>query len=102
RFDDANRSIQFAKPGIEINLGSIGKGYALDRVAEVISAEGVNDYLIHGGHSSIVSRGDHGNSAERVSAGSPTEGWWIGLRHPLLPKRRTIELRLKNCAIGTS
>jgi thiamine biosynthesis lipoprotein len=102
RFDDANHSVQFAVPGLEINLGSIGKGYALDRVTEVIEAEGIHDLLIHGGHSSIVARGDHGISAERASADGPTAGWWIGLRHPLLPKRRIIELRLKNNAVGTS
>ena len=30
-------------------LGSIGKGYTLDRCAEVFACEGVNDYLLHGG-----------------------------------------------------
>jgi thiamine biosynthesis lipoprotein len=102
RFDDANRSLQFDVRGLEINLGSIGKGYALDRVTEVIEAEGVHDLLIHGGHSSVVARGNHGIAARRDSETSPTTGWWIGLRHPLLPKRRIIELRLQNNAVGTS
>src|SRR5207249_7239798 len=30
------RTVSFHRPGLEINLGSIGKGYALDRVAELL------------------------------------------------------------------
>src|SRR5712691_3971788 len=36
--DHASRSIRFAQPGVEINLGSIGKGYALDRAVSLIGA----------------------------------------------------------------
>src|SRR6266478_3512254 len=34
--DHKSRTVRFAQPGVEINLGSIGKGYALDRVASLI------------------------------------------------------------------
>jgi len=32
-FDDASRTVRFQRSGMELNLGSIGKGYALDRMA---------------------------------------------------------------------
>src|SRR5207245_2618942 len=34
--DREARTIAYRRPGLEINLGSIGKGYALDRVAELL------------------------------------------------------------------
>ena len=51
------KTIQFLQPGIEINFNSIGKGYALDRVAHFLDEQGASDYLWHGGSSSILARG---------------------------------------------
>jgi thiamine biosynthesis lipoprotein len=82
----ANCSIAFRRPGITINLNSIGKGYALDRMAELLTAAGVDDYLIHGGKSSVLARG----------------GWPIGLRHPLRPALRVAEFNLRDEALSTS
>ncbi len=85
-FDAARNAVHFDRPGIEFNLGSIGKGYALDRAAEVITAAGVTRFLLHGGNSSIVARGQ----------------WQIGLRHPLKPQQPLGEIKLEDCALGTS
>ena len=46
-----------SRPGVRLNLGSIGKGYALDRAAEVLAAAGIGDFLFHGGQSSMIARG---------------------------------------------
>ena len=92
RFDDQQRTLAFARPGMEINLGAIGKGYALDRCAERLLEAGISDFLLHGGQSSIVARGD-------VAGGS---GWLVGLRDPVRPERRIAEIRLRNRALGTS
>src|SRR5207237_10259328 len=43
------RTVRFLRPGVELNLGSIGKGYALDRGAEVLRARGERSALLHGG-----------------------------------------------------
>ncbi|HEV2970125.1 MAG TPA: FAD:protein FMN transferase [Pirellulales bacterium] len=93
-FDDERRTFRFLKCGIEINLGSIGKGYALDRCGELLEARGVSDFMLHGGQSSLLARGSHG-----MMAG---EGWWVGLRDPLRPAERLGEIRLRNRALGTS
>ena len=50
------------------------------------------DYLIHGGHSSILARG-----ARSIQAPSPE--WRVALRHPLRPDRRLAEIKLCNCAV---
>src|SRR5262245_40683895 len=51
--DRGSRSVRYLKPGLEINLGSIGKGYALDRVAALLRGEwNLTSALLQGGHSS--------------------------------------------------
>ncbi len=93
--DDERRTIRFARPGMELNLGSVGKGYALDRCAEVLDAAGVEDYLIHGGQSSILARGCRHDTSEIAP-------WCIAVRHPLRSQRRLAELIVRDRAVGTS
>ena len=95
QLDPASRSVRFARPGLEINLGSIGKGYALDRCAELLAAEGVHDVLLHGGSSSVLARGSH-------AAEATEPGWLIGVRNPLRPDRRLGQFRLVDRALATS
>lgn len=92
--DSQQQTIQFLRPEIEINFNSIGKGHALDRVAEYLDEKGVCDYLWHGGSSSILARGRN--------RASPEECWSIGLRHPLEPEQRIAEFHLRNRALGTA
>ncbi len=56
--DPDRRTIRFLKPGMKINLGALGKGYALDRCAERLLASGMAHFLLHGGQSSVLARGD--------------------------------------------
>jgi len=92
--DPQRRTARFTRPGMQINLGSIGKGYALDRCAELLSAHGVNDYLLHGGNSSVLARGSRTAQAD--------EGWAVGLRNPHRPQRRLGEICLRDGALATS
>lgn len=55
--DARARTIRFAKPGIGIDLGAIGKGWALDGASEVIREAGVDCALLHGGTSSVIAIG---------------------------------------------
>jgi thiamine biosynthesis lipoprotein len=91
------RTVYFTRSGVRINLGSIGKGYALDRAAEVLAERGIGDFLFHGGQSSVLARGRRAGAA-----GESTAGWIVGLRHPLRPERRLAEIRLCDRALGTS
>jgi thiamine biosynthesis lipoprotein len=55
---DENRStIRFAHDGMMIDLGSIGKGYALEVASEVLREAGLERALIHGGTSTICAIG---------------------------------------------
>jgi thiamine biosynthesis lipoprotein len=92
--DDTDCTVKFLKPGVEINLNSIGKGYALDRAAAHLDEQGVRDYLWHGGRSSVLARG--------CNRADPSRCWTLGLRDPLEPSRRLAEIYLRDRALGTA
>ncbi|MCA9239384.1 MAG: FAD:protein FMN transferase [Planctomycetales bacterium] len=88
-----DRTMRLTKPGVEVNFNGIGKGYALDCAAELLLTEGVGRFLLHGGRSTLVARGNR-------PGGEP--GWGIGLRHPLRPQLRLAEFSLVDSAFSTS
>lgn len=94
--DRATHSVRFAIDGLALNLGAIGKGHALDRAAKALAAAGVRDFLMHGGNSSVLARGNR-----QRSEGTPP-GWTVALRHPLRPDVRLAEFDLVDQALGTS
>lgn len=93
-FDDERHTLGFLEQEVELNLGSIGKGYALDRCAELLHEHEIGDFLLHGGHSSVLGFGSHG--------ATPGEGWLVGMRNPLRPSKRLGEVRLGDGALATS
>lgn len=92
-FDREKGTVRFDVEGVEINLGAIGKGYALDRAADVLLGQGSRDFLFQGGSSSVVARG---------SEGEKSAGWTIGIVHPLRPDSRLGVLTLVDQALGSS
>jgi thiamine biosynthesis lipoprotein len=92
--DPEARSVRYLRTGLEINLGSIGKGYALDRAATILrQRQNLPGALLHGGHSSVYAIGTEPGD-ER--------GWAVSLSHPWEPDRRIAMLRLRDRALGTS
>ena len=105
--DRSDSTIRVLAPGLEIDLGAFGKGYALDRICEAllpasavdeeVSREtspryGVSNFLLHGGFSSLRAHGTHHGH----------DGWPVGLRNPLFPDRNYATLLLKDRALATS
>jgi thiamine biosynthesis lipoprotein len=89
-----SQAVRFDRPGVEINLGSIGKGYALDRASQLLRRRyGVRSGLLHAGRSSVYAIGTPPGSAD---------GWPIAIRHPWLPDRQLGTIRLQDQALGTS
>jgi thiamine biosynthesis lipoprotein len=88
------RTVRFLRPGLEINLGSIGKGYAVDRMAELLRDDyNIPAFLLHGGHSSVYAKGTPDNDPR---------GWAVGLKHPWDEERRLGQVWLRDRALGTS
>lgn len=117
--DIGSRSVRLLVPGLEINLGAIGKGHTLDRCAELLVSRGIHEFVIHGGNSSVLAKGKRTNAEDsgdfrtvddnlQSSAPSPQPPvpnpllWSIGLRHPLRPEERLAEFVLRDQALGTS
>ncbi len=88
------QTIRLAKAGMSINLGAIGKGDALDRLAGQLRRRGLTDFLIHGGNSSVIAVGSQTLGSEM--------GWAVGIAHPTKPKRRLGGLWLRDMALATS
>ncbi len=91
--NELDRSVKFRVPGLELNFGGIGKGYALDVAADYLLRSGVLSALMHGGSSSIRALG--------CPAGQD-RGWPIAVKHPWHPDRVLGTLWLKDGAMGTS
>lgn len=91
-FDNSAQTVRFLRDGVALNLGGIGKGYALDRSARRLARDGIEHFLMHGGRSSMLARGERRGLT----------GWKIGLRHPLRPDWHLGDILLRDRALGTS
>ena len=81
-----DRTLRFTRPGVELNLGAIGKGYAVGCVAAHLRQTGVAQALVSAGDSSVE------------AVGAPTGGWPIALRGHDASSR----LWLRHGALATS
>ncbi len=86
------REIRFDVEGLEIDLGGIAKGYAVDRAAEILRRHGVEAALVSGGASSIVA----------VGAPPGERAWRIRLRHPYGKRPSGERVWLKNFSLSVS
>lgn len=89
--DPERQSVRFGKPGMDLDPGGIGKGYAVDRMVEVLKSAGIGSALISAGGSSIYGLGSPGGS-----------GWKVQIRDPQAPSRTIEEMVLKNESMSTS
>ena len=87
-------TVQFRRPGLKLNFGAIGKGYALDRAAGLLRRDwGIESALLQGGGSSMLGVG--------VPPNDP-RGWPVSIRHPE-PSRPSLDVvHLKDQGLGTS
>ena len=92
--DRDRQTVRYLSKGLEINLGGIGKGYALDRAAELLRRDwSVGSALLHGGSSSVRAVGTPPGQAR---------GWPVVIRHPWNPDHRLGTLYLADAGMGTS
>ncbi len=94
-FDSGSKTVRLKRRGVELNLGAIGKGYALDRAAAQMRATGIRNAHFHAGFSSVYAVGDFPGATRGA-------GWPVGIRHPLRPERDFAILHLADCGMGTS
>jgi thiamine biosynthesis lipoprotein len=84
--------VRAAADGIRVDLGGIGKGYAVDLVAELLEEWGVERALVHGGFSSVVA----------LEPPADLGGWPLTLSDPREPSRTFRRLGMRQAAISAS
>jgi thiamine biosynthesis lipoprotein len=55
--DPTTFAIRFVQPGVMLDFGAIGKGYAIERAAQLLQEAGITSALIHGGTSTVYGLG---------------------------------------------
>ncbi len=92
QLDSAHSSVRFAQRGVEIDPGGIGKGYAVDRIASVLKANGIQSALVSAAGSSIYALG--------TPPGEP--GWQLQIKDPKNPSKSVATVALKDASMSTS
>jgi thiamine biosynthesis lipoprotein len=57
--DKKNKTIRFTCPGVKLDFGGFGKGYALDKVVAILKEHRIKNALISFGESSVYALGSH-------------------------------------------
>ena len=91
--DPHQRTVRFLRPGVELDPGGVGKGYAVDRMAAVLREAGVERFFISAGDSSLY-----------AGEAPPTElrGWRVRIRDGEDQSAPGHELYLRNESLSTS
>ena len=93
QLDPIARTVRFERPGVELDPGGIGKGYAVDRMVDVLRRMGVQAALVSAGGSSIY--------ALRAPPDQP-RGWRVTIRAPEDPRTSAADVWLKDTSLSTS
>lgn len=93
QLDPGPRTVRFARPGMELDPGGIGKGYAVDRMVEILKQAGVRNALVSASGSSIYGLG---------APPDRPQGWPITIRTPRDPSAVATHVVLKNMSLSTS
>jgi thiamine biosynthesis lipoprotein len=90
--DRSTGTVRFDWPGVELDLGGIGKGYAVDRVVELLRRRGVTSALVNLGGSSIYGLG----------APPGEDAWEIGIQDPRRSTRIALTVPLRDRALSVA
>ncbi|MGI8772568.1 MAG: FAD:protein FMN transferase [Acidobacteriaceae bacterium] len=88
----AGRTVRFSAPGIELDPGGIGKGFAVDRVVEMLRADGVRAAMLSAGSSTIYALGAPPGKA----------GWRVDVPDPLRKSQVLSSVMLRDTSLSTA
>jgi thiamine biosynthesis lipoprotein len=92
KLDTLSQTITFLKPGVQLDMGGIAKGYAADKVAALLKTLGITNALVDAG-------------GDMMAMGLPPQkrGWRIGVNIPEQQEALlNTKLLLTNKAVATS
>ncbi|HLK21691.1 MAG TPA: FAD:protein FMN transferase [Bryobacteraceae bacterium] len=90
--DPAHLTVKFANPSLELDPGGIGKGYAVDRIVQILKDNGIRQALVSGGGSSIYALG----------APPGEKGWKLDIKNPRKTEETIESVYLKDLSMSTS
>ncbi len=90
--DEAEVAVRLLGETVKVDLGGIGKGYAVDKMAALLSEWSIDTALIHGGYSSVTALGS--------PAGA--KGWPVTLSNPGNRKHTLAHQYLRDRALSGS
>jgi thiamine biosynthesis lipoprotein len=93
RLDARTRTVTFARPGVELDPGGIGKGHAVDRMAAILRMRGVSSAFVSSGGSSLYGLG---------APPHEPRGWLAAIRSPHDASRAAAEVFLRDMSLSTS
>jgi thiamine biosynthesis lipoprotein len=91
RLDRGAGTVALARRGMGLDLGSIGKGWAVDRAVDALRAEGVTSGLVDAG-GNVYGLGEPEDGAG---------GWSVALFHPVTGRTERV-FTLRDAAVATS
>jgi thiamine biosynthesis lipoprotein len=92
KLDEVEHTVELLTAPVQVDLGGIGKGYAVDRMAELLCEWSVETALISGGYSSVLA----------LDAPAGTKGWPLTLSDPNNRKQILDRPYLKHQALSGS
>lgn len=84
-FDDSGFTVRFAREGVRLDLGAVGKGYAVEQAVEILREGGVQSAIVHGGTSSVCA----------IGAPPGQDSWNVAVRG-----MQTVELRDSSLSVS--
>src|SRR5262245_5982911 len=90
--NDQEKTVQFDRAGVELDLGGIAKGYAVDRAVAILKQHKIESALVNACGSTIYGLG----------APPGKSVWTINLRDPVDQRKTAMTIRLKNQALSVS
>jgi FAD:protein FMN transferase len=93
QLDARNQTVRFDRTGVEIDPGGVGKGYAVDRMVEILRTRGFRNALVAASGSSIFGLGNPPDEPR---------GWPINIADPWDHRKDAEQVFLKDMSLSTS
>lgn len=90
--NESERTVAFDIPGIMLDLGGIGKGFAIDCIVALLAEHEIDAALIHGGWSTIYALGAPPNE----------DAWTVHLPHPNDASREIATFQLRDVSVSSA